>query len=81
MPNDDDVLIVQADKRKQRLNFKLVKKMNKGYAPETYFKVLNPRDFNDLAMLFEDLDFIIGAPVEKAYQKYRRNKGDGFPFY
>jgi|WetSurMetagenome_2_1015567.scaffolds.fasta_scaffold126552_2 hypothetical protein len=80
IPNDD-VLIVQADKRKERLNFKVRKRVTKGYIPNHYTKVLNPKDYNDLALLFEDLDFVIGAPVEKAYIKYKQNKGDGFPFF
>ena len=47
--NKDNILIVQADKRKQRLNFKVRRRMQRGYSPETYFKVLNPKDYNDVA--------------------------------
>jgi 23S rRNA-/tRNA-specific pseudouridylate synthase len=79
--SNDEVLIVQANKRKQKLNFKLRKRIQKGYVPDSYNKVLNPKDYNDLAILFEDLDFIIGAPVEKAYRKYKQNKGNDFPFF
>ena len=79
--NKDNILIVQADKRKQRLNFKVRRRMQRGYSPETYFKVLNPKDYNDLALLFEDLEMVIDAPVEKAYRKYKQNKGEGFPFF
>lgn len=78
---DDKVLIVSNDKRRQRMNIKLRKRVQRGYSPNEYFKVLNPKDSNDLALLLEDLDFIIGAPVEKAYRKYKQNKGDGFPFF
>lgn len=77
----DKVLIIQNDRRKQRMNIKLRKRVHKGFSPNEYFKVLNPKDYNDLAILFEDLDLVIGAPVEKAYRKYKQNKGDGFPFY
>ena len=79
--NKDEVLIVQADRNRQQLKFKVRKKMKKGYSPDSYFKVLNPKDYNDLAILFEDLDFVIGAPVEKAFRKYKQSKGDGFPFF
>jgi len=79
--NKDEVLIVKADRAKQNLKLKVRRRMKKGYSPDTYFKVLNPKDFNDLAILFEDLDFVVGAPVEKAFRKYKQNKGDGFPFY
>lgn len=77
----DNVLIVNTDRRKARMNIKLRKRVHRGFSPNEYFKVLNPKDSNDLALLFEDLDFIIGAPVEKAYRKYKQNKGDGFPFF
>lgn len=77
----DKVLIVNNDKRKNRMNIKMRRRIHKGFSPDEYNKVLNPKDYNDLALLFEDLDFIIGAPVEKAYRKYRQNKGDGFPFF
>jgi len=77
----DKVLIVQNDRRKQRMNVKVRRRVHKGYSSDDYFKVLNPKDFNDIALLLEDLDLVIGAPIEKAYRKYRQNKGDGFPFY
>lgn len=77
----DNVLIVNSDRRKSKMNIKLRKRVHRGFSPNEYFKVLNPKDSNDLALLFEDLDFIIGAPVEKAYRKYKQNKGDGFPFF
>ena len=81
VPESDKVLIVQNDRRKQRMNFKLRRRMHKGYSGNDYEKVLNPKDYNDLALLFEDLDLVIGAPVEKAFRKYKENRGDGFPFY
>lgn len=77
----DKVLIIQNDRRKQRMNIKLRKRVNRGFSPNEYFKVLNPKDYNDLAIFFEDLDLVIGAPVEKAFRKYKQNKGDGFPFF
>lgn len=77
----EDVLIVQSDKRKQRLNVKVRKRMQRGYSPNSYFKVVNFKDFNDLALFFEDLELVMGAPLERAYRKYKENKGDiGFPF-
>jgi len=77
----EDILIVKGDKMREKLNFKVRPKMTRGYSSDSYVKVLNPKDYNDLAVLFEDLDLIIGAPVEKAYKKYKQNKGDGFPFF
>lgn len=74
----EDVLIVQSDKRnKQRMRVK-IRNLKKGYSPNNYFKMLNPKDYNDLAVLFEDLALVINAPIDKAYSKYRQNRGDKF---
>jgi len=80
-PEYNKVLIVNQDRRKQRMSIKMRKKIARGFSPNEYFKVLNPKDYNDVAILLEDLDLIIGAPVEKAYRKYKENKGGGFPFF
>lgn len=78
MGETEQVLIVKKDKNKERLNVNVRKKMVKGYSPDSYEKVLNPRDYNDLAILFEDLELVHGAPIKKAYEKYRENRGDRF---
>ena len=77
----DQVLIINNDKRKRRMNIKVRRRVNKGFSPNDYFKVLNPKDSNDLALLFEDLELIIGAPIEKAFLKYKQNKKDSFPLF
>lgn len=75
----EKVLVVKG--KNGKMNAKVRQKKRKGFAPDDYVKVLNPYDFNDLALLLEDLDLIIGAPVDKAYQKYRNKKERGFPFF
>ena len=79
--NYDNILIVKKDRTSQQVNVKVRRKMARGYSHNSYQKILNPLDFNDLAILFEDLDLIVGAPIEKAFRKYKQNKGGGFPFY
>ncbi len=78
---EEQVLVIKKKRSQNRMTAKVRKKVKKGFAPDQYMKVVNPHDFNDLALLLEDLDLIIGAPVEKAIRKYRENKGKGFPFY
>lgn len=73
-----DIMIVKKDRNRDRFKINVRKRMLKGYSPNNYSKVLNPKDFNDLAILFEDLALVIGAPVDKAYHKYRENRGDKF---
>lgn len=63
------------------MSIKVRKKLRKGFAPNEYQQVCNPKDFKSLALLFEDLELLVGAPVEKAYKEFKRKKEKGFPFY
>lgn len=76
---DDKVLVVKSNR--DRMVFKIRQRVHKGYAPDDYNKVLNPRDSNDLALLFDDLDMIANAPIEKAFRKFKDKKEKGFPFF
>ena len=74
-----DVLI--ANKHGEKMKFKVVRQEKRGYSPERYLKIVNFKDYNDLALLFEDLDILMSAPIEKAYKKYKEGKsGSQFPF-
>ena len=66
----------------EKIQFKIVEKISKGFAPDKYIKIVNFKDYNDLALLFEDLDFVMNAPVEKAFSLYKNNKSGKrqFPF-
>jgi len=77
---EDKVLIIKA-KRNEKMTAKVRKRVKKGFAPDEYRKVVNPNDFRSLALLFEDLDLIIGAPVEKAFREFKSKKDKGFPFF
>jgi hypothetical protein len=77
---EERVIIAKMDKYKNRLNIKVRRKVKNNFAPNDYFKVVNLKDFNDLALLFEDLDMILGAPVDKAFRRYKEKKDKGFPF-
>ena len=75
---DEKVLIVK--KKEEKISFKIRTKKKNAYAPDDYIKVINPNDFNQLALLFEDLDLLIGSPIDKAYREYKEAKGKGYPF-
>lgn len=60
---------------------KVRRRVRKGYAPDDYFKVVNPHDCNDLALLLEDLELIVGAPIERAFRIFKEKKDKGFPFF
>jgi hypothetical protein len=76
----EKVMIVKA-KRGEKMTTKVRRKVKKGYAPDEYTKVCNPSDFKSLALLFEDLELIVGAPVEKAFKEFKRKKNEDFPFF
>lgn len=78
---EEKVLILKKKRYQSTVSVKVRRKLRKGFSPDQYVKVLNPMDYNDLALLLEDLDLIIGAPVEKAINIYRSKKRDGFPFF
>ena len=68
-------------KKREHLQVKSKTNMgNKGFSPDNFVRVVNPKDFNDLALLFHDMDMILNSPIEKAYKKYKQGRGD-FPFY
>jgi len=75
---DEKVLI--AKNKEGRISFKVRTRRRKGYAPDDYVKVINPRDYIQLALLLEDLDLLISAPIEKAFREYMDRKQKGFPF-
>lgn len=76
----EDILIVNK-KIGKTMTAKVRKKVKKGYSPDSYVKTVNHKDPNDLALLFEDLDIVLGAPVEKAFRKFQENKQKGWPFF
>ena len=79
--DNEKILILNQKPGSGKMSAKIRQKVKKGYSPDSYFKTFNPQDSNDLALLFEDLEMIINAPVEKAYRKFRENKQKGFPFF
>jgi hypothetical protein len=78
MGDEEKVLIVK--KKDSRMSFKVRTRKRNAYAPDDYVRVVNPKDYNNLALLFEDLDLLIGAPIEKAFREYKERKEKGFPF-
>jgi hypothetical protein len=75
---DDKVLITK--NKDNKISFKVRTRRRRGYAPDDYVKVINPKDYVQLSLLLEDLDLLIGAPIEKAFREYINRKEKGFPF-
>jgi hypothetical protein len=65
-----DVLVAKKKKGREKMKFKVVPQMKKGWAPSKYEKVIPNKDFNLLAYLFFDLDKM-GYNIEKAYKKFK----------
>lgn len=81
MPEEKEDILIINQKQGRTMTAKIRKKVKNGYSPDSYFKTLNPKDPNDLALLFEDLEMVIGAPIERAFRKFKENKQEGFPFF
>ena len=64
------------------MDIKVRRRTNNNFMPDDYVKVANPSDYNDLALLFEDMDLLFNAPIEKAFLKYKERKGGakGYPY-
>jgi len=77
---DDKIMIASTDRNKNKLTIKVRKKVKNQFVPNEYFKVINIKDYNDLALFFEDLVIILNAPVDRAFRKYKDNKEGSFPF-
>ena len=78
---DNEKVLIMKSKHGERMSIKVRKKVTKGFVPDDYQKVCNPHDFKSLALLFEDLELLVGAPIDKAYKEFKNKKEKGFPFY
>lgn len=79
--SNDTILIIKKKGSKINMSVKVRKKVKKGFVPDQYIKVLNPFDYKDLSLLLEDLDLIIGAPIDKAIMTYRNKRKKDYPFF
>ena len=66
------VLIFKRKGRKEEM--KITRKVKFGYVPNDFSAVVNFKDFKNLALFFQDLNDLWGAPVDKAIKEYLRNK-------
>jgi hypothetical protein len=78
---EDRVLIIQKHGPTTKLKAKVRKRIKNGYVPNDYEKVCNLQDPNDLSYLLEDLYYVLNAPIDKAYIKFKeRNGHSGLPW-
>jgi len=65
-------------KRKgRRTEVKITPKMRGKYSPDNCIRVVNFKNYKDLALFLFDLSTLWSAPVDKAIEEYNRNKGKG----
>lgn len=84
MVEEEKVLVAKAVHSQDKMKVKVKRRVKGGYSgyiPDDYCKVINPKDYNDLALLFEDLEMMAGSPIEKAFRKFKERKAGSFPFY
>lgn len=78
---DENKVLIIKSKQGGKMSVKIRQRIKKGFAPDDYQQVCNPKDYKSLALLFEDLELVIGAPIDKAYKEFRSKKEKGFPFF
>lgn len=68
-------------KRKgRREEMKITQKVKSGYISDNFSAIVNFKDFHNLALFFQDLNDLWGAPVDKAIQEYNKNKEKDWAF-
>ena len=56
-------------------------KIRKGFVEKDCDRIVNIKNFKDLALWFHDLEDLFGAPVEKALNQFKEDKKSGtWPF-
>ncbi len=63
-----------------REEIKITQKVKSSYIPDDFSAVVNFSDFHNLALFFQDLNDLWGAPVDKAIQEYNKNKEEDWAF-
>lgn len=76
--SEESVLIFK--RKGRRTEVKVTKKMRGSYTPDNCVRVVNFKNFKDLALFLHDLEDLWGAPVEKAAKQFLADKKDNWPF-
>ena len=72
---DESVLIFK--RKGKRTEVKVTKKMRGRYTPDNCSRVVNLKNYKDLALFLLDLQTLWSAPVDKAIVEYKRKKEEG----
>jgi len=72
---EESVLIFK--RKGKRTEIKITQKMRGSYRPDNCTRVVNLKNYKDLALFLLDLQTLWSAPVDKAIREYNRNKEEG----
>ena len=68
-------------RRGTKVSMKVTKKMRSGYVEKDCDRIVNIKNYKDLALWLHDLEDLFGAPVEKAVNQFKEDKKSGtWPF-
>lgn len=76
----DKILVVKQKGYDQKMTAKVSNRGKGQYIPHDYVKTFNPHNPNDIALLLGDLKVLFGAPIEKAFRRFKEGNRD-FPFF
>ena len=74
----EDILVIKKKKGFRTLDFKVTKKVKRGYNESYYQNVININDYKAWSRFFGDMERMFGAPINKAIREYKGKKG--FPW-
>jgi len=76
---EESILIFK--RRGAKVSMKVTKKMRGGYVEKDCDRIVNIKNYKDLALWLHDLEDLFGAPVEKAVNQFKEDKKGGtWPF-
>ena len=73
-----DVLIVAKKKGKEKMKAKVVTIEKNRYTPYKYSKIIDYKNYKDLALFLSDLRILFDAPVDKAVKYISKAESDLF---
>jgi len=68
---NENILVTK--QKGNKLKLKITKRKRNQYSEPQYRKTLNPKDSNDLALLFGDLKIYFNSPIEKAFNIFKKD--------
>jgi len=68
----EDILIVK--RKGNKMPIKITQRVKNSYCSPNSTRIINFKNYKDLALFFHDLNDLFNAPVDKAIEEYKSGK-------